>query len=80
MCLCDDFVTVVSSVNLDYRSLYHHFENGTVIYDGMFAKTVSDDFDDMFSASSNITKDDLRKTGLMESALEAFWRLFAPLL
>lgn len=80
MCLCDDFVTVVSSVNLDYRSLYHHFENGTVIYDGMFAKTVSDDFDDMFSASSYITKDDLRKTGLIESALEAFWRLFAPLL
>ena len=46
----------------------------------MFAKTVSDDFDDMFSASSNITKDDLRKTGLIESALGAFWRLFAPLL
>ena len=28
MCVADDEAATCSTINMDYRSLYHHFENG----------------------------------------------------
>ena len=38
-CVCDDELAVIGTINLDYRSLYLHFENGVLMYK---TKVVSD--------------------------------------
>ena len=48
VCLCDGTIASVGTSNLDYRSLYHHFENN-VLFTGCDAiKEVAADFEDMF--------------------------------
>ena len=32
MCLCDDEAAMVGTANLDYRSLYLHYENAVLLY------------------------------------------------
>ena len=42
----DDKTSVVGTVNLDFRSLHLHYENGVLIYDRDFALTLKKDFID----------------------------------
>ena len=63
--LIDDRAAAVGTVNLDYRSLYLHFENSTVLYGGE-------------SVSRRLGPDDCRN-GFLGSMLSACLRLVAPL-
>ena len=40
----DDDTATVGSINLDFRSLYLHFENGVFIYDNPEVQKVEEDF------------------------------------
>ena len=40
----DDRVATVGTLNLDYRSLYLHFENGTYLYKAKEILKIRDDF------------------------------------
>jgi len=42
--LCDDLHGVVGTINLDYRSLYHHFECGAYLYDVPVLEEIQSDF------------------------------------
>lgn len=42
--VCDDTLSLVGSANLDYRSLYLHFENGVWMYDKKTALSIKDTF------------------------------------
>ena len=35
-CVSDDKTAICGTINLDYRSLYHHFENGVLVHDETF--------------------------------------------
>ena len=40
----DDEIGVVGTINLDYRSLYLHFEDGVWIYRNRVIQDIKDDF------------------------------------
>jgi len=78
--VCDDVITTCGSVNMDYRSLYLHFECGSVIFGEETAKAVKDDFLTTQSICHEITKEELRQNGLFKRIYLALIRTFEPLL
>lgn len=54
--LADDGVACVGTINLDYRSLYLHFENGCVLYDCPAIVDIATDFERVFADSVDVTK------------------------
>ena len=76
--LSDDISSIVGTINLDYRSLYLHFENGIYLYKNSEIKKIKNDFDNTFKECKLVTKKDV-KTSLIKNIYEAILRLFAPL-
>ena len=74
----DDCYGVVGTINLDYRSLYLHFENSTVLYGGEVLSDIRRDLDGIESVSRRLGPDDCRN-GFLGSMLSACLRLVAPL-
>lgn len=52
---CDGKEAVVGTINLDYRSLYHHFECATYLYGTECIADIEADFRDMFSKCRQVT-------------------------
>ena len=75
----DDKVATVGTINLDYRSLYLHFENGTYIFGSEKIADIKEDFMKTNEESRLITLKDLRM-GTFAAFRVAVLRLFAPLL
>lgn len=80
MCVSDDRMATVGTINLDYRSLYHHFEDGCLIIDSDVIKEIKSDFISTFSESREVT--DKYKTGRSSFLRlgQLILRLFAELL
>ena len=80
VCLCDGTIASVGTSNLDYRSLYHHFENN-VLFTGCDAiKEVAADFEDMFRKCTEVTEKYRTGRGAMLQLWQCILRLFSPLL
>ena len=75
----DDAVATVGTTNLDFRSLYHHFECGTVVYGSRAVMEVKEDFLNTLTICHQITQEDLRSNVFMRM-LQDVLRLFAPLM
>lgn len=52
--LCDDNLAIVGTINLDYRSLLHHYECGVLMCNIDCLKDIKRDFEHMFSVSINM--------------------------
>lgn len=52
--LCDDKLAIVGTINLDYRSLLHHYECGVLMYKTDCLKDIKRDFDYLFNVSKNM--------------------------
>ena len=76
----DDDTAVVGTINLDYRSLYLHFECATYMYKTGCEQIVRQDFWDTLKQSREITILDCDKRSLFSCAVSAVLRMFAPLL
>lgn len=79
--VCDDKTAVVGTINMDYRSLYHHFECGCFFYKSSIIKEVKADFLKT-AEESELVEDPKTKykiTGLIKGFWYALLRLFAPL-
>lgn len=78
--LCDDQTAIVGTINFDYRSLYHHFENAAFLYDCSAVGEIEKDFQETLSVSQEVTEKyrDGRKMTLRIA--QCILRLFAPLL
>lgn len=79
MYLCDDKVAIVGSANMDYRSLYLHFENCCVFYGGRIIGDIRRDFETTLDVCHRITEADLNFS-LWTRAKQVVLRFFAPLL
>ena len=77
--IADDNVATVGTINLDYRSLYLHFENGTYLYGSRKILDIRNDYLDALKVSRRIRKGDI-KNGVLKEMLLYFLRLFTPLL
>ena len=77
--LVDDKIATVGTVNLDYRSLYLHFECGVLMYKTECIKDIKEDLEETISISKQVLIDDT-KVGLFRSLKRAILRLFSPLM
>lgn len=75
----DDRVATVGTVNLDYRSLYLHFECGVVLYDSRAVADVKEDFLRILPVCQEIALEDCRNNVLVRTTQELL-RIFAPLM
>ena len=76
--LSDDVRSVVGTINMDYRSLYHHFENGIYMENVNEIDTIFKDFENTFNDCQKLDDKDVH-VGLIKSLWQAILRLFAPL-
>ena len=76
--LMDDRIAAVGTVNLDYRSLYLHFENSVLIYGGAVLDDVRRDLAEIERESAEVKLADCR-TGFFGTMYSAVLRLVAPL-
>lgn len=79
-CLCDGKIASVGTSNLDYRSLYHHFENNVVLYGCDAVQDIAADFEQMFSQCQEVTEQYRAGRGAVLRTRQYILRLFAPLL
>lgn len=77
--LADDTYAMIGTINLDYRSLVHHFENGVWMYKCDAIKSLKADMDDMFTKCIEVTPAML-KTNLLQRFIRAVVRILAPML
>ena len=78
--LCDDKIGTVGSINLDYRSLFLHFECGVFMYKTKALMQLKEDCMDTFAASEEMTLEFCRGQNVFIRIFQGMMRLFAPLL
>lgn len=76
----DDSISVVGTINLDYRSLYLHFECAAVMYGCSIAEQIHSDFQNTLQRSREITPADCKKRPLFKRVIGWILRIFAPIL
>ena len=52
--ICDDEIAIVGTVNLDYRSLVHHYECGVLMVNTPAISDIKEDFKNIFIKSKNM--------------------------
>lgn len=77
--VCDDTVACTGTVNIDFRSLYHHFECGCMIYNSPAVTEVKEDFVSTLEKCEKIEKYQKIK-GVIGTTYHAILRLIAPLM
>lgn len=80
MYLSDDKLAIVGSANMDYRSLYLHFENCCAFYGGHMPHDVKEDILQTMAASHEVTLKEALNAPLYKWVAQIFLRLFAPLM
>ena len=78
--LVDDRYAVAGTVNLDFRSLYLHYENAVYLFEATCVAAIGEDFRNTFPLCEEITWRKCRKTRLPERLLAAVLRLLSPLM
>lgn len=76
----DDEIGVVGTINMDYRSLYLHFECGVLLYKTRSVQEIKEDFLKILSEAQEISIEDCRKERLSNRFITAILRVFAPLM
>lgn len=79
-CVCDDETAVIGTINLDYRSLYLHFENGVLLYDCGAVKDMKQDFENMFPVCREVTENYRSGRSAALRIGQCILRLLAPLM
>lgn len=77
-CVCDDKFAVVGTVNLDYRSLFLHFECSSLFYRASIIADAKLDFEETKKKCRERTLKN-EKNGIFTRILDSILRLFAPL-
>ena len=77
--LVDDELAMIGSINLDYRSLVHHFENGVWLYRAACIRDLAMDLERTLEQCIPVDEALIRVTPL-QRIFRAFMRIFAPLM
>lgn len=76
----DHSKAVVGTINLDYRSLAHHFECATFLYDVPCIQEIEKDFQLTLSKCRQVTMEDIKNEKFRTKLLGFFLRMVAPLM
>ena len=77
--VADDEKAVVGSINLDFRSLYEHFECAAYIYKNPVSSDIERDYQETLKACQRITLERYKKISLFSRMLGHVFRVFGPL-
>ena len=77
--ISDDKISSIGTANLDFRSLYLHFECGTVLYGSIAVHQAKEDFISTLAQCQEISED-MCKSGCFMKIFNSVMRLFAPLM
>ena len=77
--ISDDELAVVGTINFDYRSLVHHYENAVLMYQTETIADIKQDFEGLFDVSKEISLETLQNSWY-QRLLKEIMQLFAPLL
>lgn len=77
---CDGVAATVGTINMDYRSLYHHFENGVFLYGCPAVEQIGEDFAQLFPVCREVTEQYRSGRSTVLRIAQCVLRLFAPLL
>ena len=78
--LADDEVAVIGTINLDFRSMYLHYECGSLFYRTEGLKDIKADFMDMFEKCQEFTMKDYYRVPIWQKLAGRILRIFGPLL
>lgn len=78
--LADTKQAVVGTVNLDFRSLYLHFECGVFFYRNKVVKEVEEDFSQTLKSCQRVTLADCRNLAWYKKLVGSLLRIVAPLM
>lgn len=76
----DDDTATVGTINLDYRSLYLHFECGAFIYRNQVVTEIEKDFQDTLAKCQEITMKDVKGRSIISKVTGEVFRVVAPLM
>ena len=79
MSIADDRIATCGTINLDYRSLYHHFENGCLFAYCSAVAEVKKDFEKTMAECREVTAEYMAP-GAGRQLKQLILRLFAPLM
>lgn len=77
--IVDDRFAAVGTINLDYRSLVHHYENAVLLYKTESIADIRKDFEEIFEESQEIFSDTINPTWY-QMMIKEVTQLFAPML
>lgn len=76
----DDEVAVVGTINLDYRSLYHHFECATYLYQVPCIEEIEADYQETLKKCRKITDKEVREMSFGTKIIGYIMKVLAPLM
>lgn len=77
--LSDDKYAIVGTINLDYRSLVHHFENGVWMYKHEVLSRIKEDMENTMGQSLFMADEPIKDT-LLQRFIRAVVRAVSPML
>lgn len=78
--VCDNVEAVVGTINLDYRSLYHHFECAAYMYRVPCIREIEADFQETLAKCRRITKKSIREEKMSYRMAGFVMKFIAPLM
>ena len=78
-CISDDHMAMVGTINLDYRSFRHHFENAVWLVDSGVEADIKADFVKAFDNSTEFTPDTLSSHSIIYRLILTLLRVLAPM-
>ena len=76
----DDRTAVVGTINLDYRSLYHHFECATYLYKTACIADIETDFQETLAKCREVTAESIKNEKITMKTIGVLGKLIAPLM
>lgn len=78
--ISDDKISVVGSINLDYRSLHLNYENAIIVYCDNLSKYVKNDFIRTLEVSRKMDRKEYKKINIVYRLAGKVTKLLAPLM
>lgn len=80
VCVCDNERAVIGTINLDYRSLYHHYECATYLYKTDSIHDIESDFGETLAKCRQVTPETIRNEKLYYKIVGSIMKIIAPLM
>ena len=76
----DDEKAVVGTINLDYRSLYHHFECAAYMYKTSCVADIEKDYQETLMKCAEVTPESIKHEKITYKIMGAIMKIIAPLM